>query len=310
MTTYKPEGALLDTPENAYYLRDLSTLREAFSQGVILEARTVLCDHGHDLIVDLGCTQGIIPRTEGAEGIEEGTTRDIALISRVGKPVCFQITGFEPGPDGGVRPVLSRRAVQAQCRRDYLDHLRPGDIIDARVTHLENFGCFVDIGCGIPSLIPIDAISISRISHPRDRFFVGQEIHAVVRYTAPDGKITLSHKEQLGTWEENASLFAPGETVAGVVRSVEHYGIFIELTPNLAGLAEPKEDVFPGQQASVFIKNILPEKMKVKLIIVDAFDAKYPCVPPRYFLPGSHMDSFLYSPACSDRVIRTDFAAP
>ena len=75
MTTYKPEGALLDTPENAYYLRDLSTLREAFSQGVILEARTVLCDHGHDLIVDLGCTQGIIPRTEGAEGIEEGTSK-------------------------------------------------------------------------------------------------------------------------------------------------------------------------------------------------------------------------------------------
>ena len=307
MTTYKPEGALLDTPENAYYLRDLSTLREAFSQGVILEARTVLCDHGHDLIVDLGCTQGIIPRTEGAEGIEEGTTRDIALISRVGKPVCFQITGFEPGPDGGVRPVLSRRAVQAQCRRDYLDHLRPGDIIDARVTHLENFGCFVDIGCGIPSLIPIDAISVSRISHPRDRFQPGQQIKAVVKAVEPGGRICLSHKELWGTWAENAALFTPGETVAGIVRSVEEYGVFVELTPNLAGLAEPRPGVAPGQHASVYIKSLIPQRMKVKLILVDAFEAAYRPAPPPYFLTAGHISRWRYSPACASRVIETVF---
>ena len=41
----------------------------------------------------------------------------------------------------------------------------------------------------------------------------------------------------LGTWAENAALFSPGQTVTGVVRSVEDYGIFVELTPNLAGLA-------------------------------------------------------------------------
>ena len=117
----------------------------------------------------------------------------------------------------------------------------------------------------------------------------------------------MSHRELLGTWEENAAAFAPGETVAGVVRSVEDYGIFVELTPNLAGLAEKKEGVRPGQQASVFIKSLLPEKMKVKLILIDAFDGE-PYLPKlTYFKKSSHMDHWVYStPSCS-RVIATVF---
>ncbi|MGL0910084.1 hypothetical protein ACSTB0_13670, partial [Faecalibacterium wellingii] len=43
----------------------------------------------------------------------------------------------------------------------------------------------------------------------------------------------------LGTWEENAAGFTVGETVVGIVRSVEEYGTFIEIAPNLAGLAHP-----------------------------------------------------------------------
>ena len=70
---------------------------------------------------------------------------------------------------------------------------------------------------------------------------------------------------------ENAAKFAVGETVSGIVRSVESYGIFVELTPNLAGLAEPKEHILPKQRASVYIKAIIPEKMKIKLVLIDAF---------------------------------------
>ena len=140
---------------------------------------------------------------------------------------------------------------------------KAGDIIDAKVTHLEQFGAFVDIGCGIISLIPIDMISISRISHPKDRFYVGQNIKAIVK-SIDENRISLTHKELLGTWEENVASFEAGETVSGIIRSVEEYGIFVELTPNLAGLAELKSGVSPGQQASVFIKSMLPDKMKVK----------------------------------------------
>lgn len=302
-----PEGFLFQTAKNQKFLQTVEGLREAMEQNQVLEARAVLCDNQHNLWVDLPCAKGMIPREEGAVGIREGTVRDIALIARVNRPVCFAVTQIITEPNGDPLAILSRRAVQEQCKRQYISTLLPGDVIETAITHLEPFGAFCDIGCGIASFIPIDAISVSRIFHPADRFTVGQTVKAVVKEQLPDGKISLTHKELLGTWEENASQFHVGETVSGIVRTVEPYGCFVELAPNLAGLAEPKEGVLPGQQAAVFIKSILPEKMKIKLIVVDAFHGTPPPKEPIYFFSDNHMNRWEYSPAGCHKRIVTEF---
>ncbi len=307
MSSYRPEGLLWESAENRQGLRSLAALQDAYAQNKTLEARAVLCDNEHNLVVDLGLMRGIIPRCEGAIGIEDGSTKDIAIISRVNKAVCFKVTGF--GTDDGGNPIayLSRRMAQEECRQEYLAHLRCGDIIPARVTHLEPFGAFVDVGCGISSLIPIDSISVSRIRHPRDRFHCGQDIFAVVRSIDAVGRICLTHKELLGTWEDNAAYFSPGQTVAGIIRSVEDYGVFVELTPNFAGLAELKDEVYAGQHASVYIKSLLPEKMKVKLIIVDAFEPGFYTPSCHYYLTEGHIDRFRYSPDSCPKLVETVF---
>lgn len=306
MTGYYPEGRLINTMENLSAMQSTSQLMEAYHDGKILEARAVVCDSSHNLIVDLGVMKGIIPREEGAMGIKEGTVRDIAVISRVNRPVCFVITDFKKNESGRTVAILSRRIAQERCMREYISHLIEGDIIDAKITHLDSFGAFADIGCGIVSLLPIDAISVSRIDHPRERFTVGMEIKAVVK-SIENGRISLTHKELLGTWEENAAHFQVGETVAGIIRSVEEYGAFVELAPNLAGLAEMKDGIKAGQQASVYIKNIIPNRMKIKLIIIDTFDYEYHPRQPEYFFTGTHLDHFYYSPSSSDKVIETHF---
>ena len=81
----------------------------------------------------------------------------------------------------------------------------------------------------------------------------------------------------------------------------------MELTPNLAGLAETKEGIRSGQQASVYIKNIIPARMKIKLIVIDTFEYEYKPAPPKYFYDGAHVDRFLYSPKESDKVIESLF---
>ncbi|NLZ45345.1 MAG: S1 RNA-binding domain-containing protein, partial [Clostridiales bacterium] len=238
MMNYQPEGKLLNTIVNKSYLKNIASFNEAIEQNITLEAKVVRCDSDHNLILDLPFGKGIIPRLEGAVGIDDGSTKDIALLSRVNKSVCFKPMCVETDCDGTIVAILSRKLAQQECLREYIRTLDCGQIIPARVTHIEPFGCFVDIGCGIPSLIPIDAISISRISNPSDRFYNGQEINVIVK-SVEGNRVCLSHKELLGTWEENVMNFNVGETVAGIVRSVENYGIFIELAPNLAGLAEP-----------------------------------------------------------------------
>ena len=303
---FYPEGWLINTPENQFILKDSLNLIDAINENKIVEAKATVCDKNHNLIVDLGCMKGVVEREEGAVGIREGITRDIAIISRVNKPVCFIVKEIRTDKKNKMYAILSRKGAQEICINNYIKKLIPGDVINARVTHIESFGVFVDIGCGIISFLPIDSISVSRISHPKERFLKNMDIRVIVKNIS-NSRINLTHKELLGTWEENVKLFSVGETVGGIVRSVEDYGIFIELTPNLAGLAETKSGVEVGQQASVYIKNIIPSRMKIKLIIIDVFNQIYVPKTPNYFYNKDHMSEFLYSPLNSNKIINSFF---
>lgn len=308
---YRPEGSLIGTYENRSMTATQTGLEHAMAYGEIVEGMAVMCDREMNITVDLGGPiRGVIARDEIAYASDGAPIKDIAVITRVGRAVCFKVIGFSRDAGGTLYAVLSRRQAQLECVHEYLMHLTPGDIIDAKVTHMEQFGAFLDIGCGVVSLISIDCISVSRIAHPHDRFYVGQRLRAVVRtIDYATNKIYLSYKELLGTWMENASLFSVGQTVAGVVRSIEDYGIFVELTPNLAGLAEPRGDIIVGQTAAVYIKNMIPDRMKIKLILIDSYKGELTPDRHRCFISPeeSHIDYWRYSPRGCSKVIETNF---
>ena len=73
-----------------------------------------------------------------------------------------------------------------------------------------------------------------------------------------------------GTWEENVENFKAGQKVQGIVRETEKNknGIFIELTPNLVGMAEYRDGLEYGKLVDVYIKRIDYDKKKVKLVIM------------------------------------------
>lgn len=279
MGQFSPEGRILRkkqelTPEK---------LAEALETGEILEGIPTRCDSSHDLHLQLGSLSAVIPREECAIGIREGTTKEIAILTRVGKPTCFIVEGLE-GRDGQLVPYLSRRKAQERCF-SWLMSQPLGSILPATVTHLEPFGAFVDIGCGIPSLLPLDCISASRIPHPSSRFRVGDAIYVLLKEKLPEqNRVMLSHKELMGTWAENAARFAPGEVVPGVVRGVMDYGLFVELAPNLPALAEPMDGISCGDEVTVFIKSILPQREKIKLIVLGRCGETTTIRPPQYFL--------------------------
>lgn len=308
MSRFLPEGRLLHTPENRTACASVAALRRAMERGELLEGIAQLCDTEHNLLVQLGPFTGWIPRAETALGITEGTTRDIAILSRVGKPVCVQIEALEER-EGTLCPRLSRRRAQQAALAYLMEHAKPGQVIPATVTHLEPFGAFVDIGCGVCSLLGVESISVSRISSPGERFRVGQEIYAAVLDTDPAlGRVYLTHKELLGTWAENAARFQPGMTVPGIVRGRKEYGVFIELTPNLSGLAELRPGLEEGERVSVYIKAILPERMKIKLLVIDTLPPESP-PPLHYFITRGRLDKWKYAPpGCTKIGVETVFA--
>jgi small subunit ribosomal protein S1 len=301
-----PEGRLIDTPENIRNIEFLKRADKDFPPQIIIEARAVLCDTEHNLHVDLNGLKGIIPREECIL-TDTPSNKEIAVISRVNKPVMFMPTEFFLLENGERAVLLSRKKAQEFARENYIDLLENGEVIDATVTRLESFGAFCDIGAGVSALLPIDNISVSRIPHPQARFKNGSRIKVIVRSRDEYGRLVLSHKELLGTWEENADRFSVGETVPGIVRSVEDYGIFVELTPNLAGLAEFESGISNGDNASVYIKSINKSRMKIKLVIVDCFSSDYPPEEPKYFIDSGKITHWLYSPIGCDKKIETFF---
>ena len=112
MKKYYPENYLITTPENRNILSSQASVREACHSGKIVEVRATVCDKDHNLHVDLGVMKGIIPRDEGAIGIDDGSVRDIAIISRVNKPVMCRITDFTTDEKGETIALLSRKSVQ------------------------------------------------------------------------------------------------------------------------------------------------------------------------------------------------------
>ena len=313
---YLPEGSIISSLENISYISNIAGLESAMKEEKILEATAIMCDQNLNLHIDLGGMKGIIPKEECLLTQNNEAIKDIAIITRVGKPVCFKVKSIEK-INGENRIILSRKAAQIECRNYYLSSLISGDIIPATVTHLDNFGAFVDIGCGISSLLSIDCISISRISHPSDRLFCGQRIDVIVKSNdTQTGRIYVTLKELLGSWEENANNFSIGQTVFGVLRSIENYGVFVELAPNLAGLAELREDntafrnLSIGDTVTVYIKNIIPDKMKIKLVLIDIGNTKITPSPLKYYINTkevNHISAWRYTPERCEKVIESIF---
>ncbi len=288
---YPPEGS------SSLHTYTVQQLREAQALGTVLEGYVQRCDPQRTLHLSLGGAMGEIAPNEAVAPWISGAERDISILSRVGKLICFTVLSVQADEKGTVVAQLSRRAAQEQAMEWFLANLRPGSVLSCRVLRSEPFGAFLDIGCGIVALLPIERISVSRVEHPGQRFLPGQKILAVVQEMDPQRRrFTMTHRELLGTWMENASRYAPGETVRGIVRGVQDYGCFVELAPNLSGLADKTQDVSPGSAVSVYIKSIRPEKMKIKLQIIETLPPAEAPEPLHYQITDGCLDHWVYSP--------------
>lgn len=248
-----------------------STLNNAIKTQEVLEAKVTNCDENYNLYVDFGNNKmGIINRNE----IEANADENIELFktnistSKVNKYVQFKVKGI----DEKNNYILSRKDVEKDAISWVKKDINEGNILKGIVKSIQPYGAFVEIGGGVVGLLHIEDISVARIKTPKERIRVGQKINVMIKSIDKDqNRIILTYKELLGTWEDNIKDITEGTTIIGKAREVEKSknGIFIELKPNLVGLAEYKDGIEYGQNVNVYVKKIIPEKKKIKLIIVE-----------------------------------------
>ena len=249
---------------------DIDNINKYIKEETILQGIVKKCDSEYNLHINFeNGIEGIIPREE-VEGInleENGLPKTNLCTGKVHKFVQFTIKD----KDLKNRLILSRKNVQEEALNSVKNDLKEGQKVSGIVKSIKPYGAFVEIGGGVVGLIHIEDLSVARIKSPFDRINIGQKVEVVVKSIRRDtGRVILSYKEILGSWEENVKQFSEGDEVKGKVRETEKNknGIFIELTPNLVGMAEYQEGLKYGQEIKVYIKKIDKNKEKVKLIII------------------------------------------
>ena len=246
------------------------TIYNIIDKGQILQGIVNSCDKDYNLHVNLGNgLNGIMPRKEieAINANEQGIPRESLCTGKVNKFVQFRIKEMQNNGD----VIISRRDVQNDALNWVKNDLQIGQKICGIVKNIKPYGAFIEIGGGVVGLAHIEDLSIARIKSPDERVKIGQKLDVMVKsIDRNEGKVILSYKEVLGTWEENIKNFKEKTQVQGIVRETEKNknGIFIELTPNLVGMAEYIDGLEYGQNVNVYIKKIIPEKKKIKLIVV------------------------------------------
>ena len=87
-------------------------LRAAMASGEILQATALAFDTRRQLRFELGGVKAVMPFAQCADGAETGTVRDIAVLTRVGRPTCFVIEGI----DRSKAALIVTRNPDAICR--------------------------------------------------------------------------------------------------------------------------------------------------------------------------------------------------
>lgn len=213
--------------------------------------------------------KSMIPRDEASSIVgEDGLVEEKFIINKKGKVIPVCIKEIIKTKDG-YELILSKKILELKVRRWMYMHLKPGMKLRGVVVSTTEYAAFVDVGGGVTGMLKIQDMSESMLQHASDMFKVGQRINVIVKkYDRDTGRIELSYKEFLGTFEENVKKIKEGDIVEGIIRNRIKTGVFVEIKPNLVGLAEHVNGVEYGQKVLVSIKRIIPEKKKIKLIII------------------------------------------
>ncbi len=184
------------------------------------------------------------------------------------------------------RILLSRRAVLEKEReeavKETLGRLSAGQQIRGKVTRVESFGAFVDLGGGIEGLVHVSNISRRRVEDAKAVLAQGQEVQAVIAEIKDGGKrIGLSMKAlEPDPWETATSRYAQDSVISGKVTRLADFGAFVEVEPGLEGLLHvsamakdrvrrPGDLVKVGETIAVRVVAIEPSKRRLSLSRLD-----------------------------------------
>lgn len=235
LSSENESGEIVLSKDRAEQLRVWNKLEEAFNANDVVEGRVVQKVKG-GLQVDVG-----VPAFLPGSQVDIRPQRNLDKF--VNEKLDFKILKFSR-ERGNI--VLSRRVVleaeRKALKRDTINQLAEGVVMEGIVKNVTDYGAFVDLG-GIDGLLHITDMSWGRVNHPAELLGVGQSVPVVVlKYDEANERVSLGMKQlQPNPWEKVEEKYQPGTTIKGTVVSLTDYGAFVRLDEGIEGLIHVSE---------------------------------------------------------------------
>lgn len=250
---------------------NINQLEKIKEEEQVLEMYVETVDDSFNMIGYVGNKiKAILPREEASSIVsEDGLVDSKHIINKAGKRIEICIKDIIKDNDDTTVVIASKKILELKVRKWMYMHLKPGMKLKGVVRGLTEYAAFVDVGGGVTGMLKTSDISDVIVNHASDLLKLGQRINVVVkRFDRDTGKIDLSYKENFGTFEDNIKNIKEGDIIEGTVRNRTRTGIFIELKPNLSGIADHVSGIEYGQKVLVSIKKVNKDKKKIKLVII------------------------------------------
>ena len=289
------KGNLILSREKAEFMLKWDKLREQFENSEIITGKIVRRIKG-GMIVDLDPVQGFLP----------GSQIDIKPITNfdeyVGMESDFKIVKFN---ELRQNIVLSRKEILANDlddrRKEIMEKLKVGDILEGTVKNITDFGAFIDLG-GIDGLLHITDITWGRINHPTEKLSIGETIQVkIIDYDPETVRVSLGLKQlQSEPWDGIDEKYPINSTVKGKVVNMMKYGAFVELEEGVEGLVHVSEmswtrhikhptDLFKiGDTLEAKVLTVESDEKKISLGIKQLQDNPWDKIEEKYEVDSVH----------------------
>lgn len=218
-------------------------LKELFAGGTVVQVKVLDANKG-GLIVRLEGMAGFLPVSQlSPDNYPRVTGGEKARIleklkSLVGKTVDVKVIDVNEEED---KLIVSEKAVWESKQEGVIAKYKVGDVVEGDVTAVTDFGAFVRFESALEGLVHISEIAWQRIDHPRDVLKPGDHVRAEI-INIEGSKIFLSMKKLIpDPWKKVAERYQLNQTVKGRVLKINPFGLFVELDPEIHGLAHISE---------------------------------------------------------------------
>ena len=257
-------------------------LLESLQEGMAVKGIVKnLTDYG--AFVDLGGVDGLLHITDMAWK----RIKHPSEIVEVGQEIEVKILKFDRERN---RVSLGLKQLGADPWVDITQRYPEGSRVKARVTNLTDYGCFAELEEGVEGLVHVSEMDwTNKNVHPSKVVQLGDEVEVMVLDIDEDRRrISLGIKQcQQNPWDAFAASYSKGDKIAGTIKSITDFGIFIGLEGNIDGLVhlsdiswneageEAVRNYKKGDEIETVILSIDPERERISLGIKQLEDDSF-----------------------------------